>query len=97
MSKLEISRGLGIYQGGLMGAMIIHELGFIDAFLVNNEFSVLVKEDHASVKSQGDKEVTTELCEQIATQELKYKNFKIEKDGNCFYIYKEELNNDKVN
>lgn len=89
MSKLKISRGIGIYNGGLLGATLICKLGFIDAFLVNNEFSVLVSENHASVKAQGDKEVTTELCEQIATQELKYKKFKIDTDGNCFYIYNE--------
>lgn len=92
MKKLEINRGLGIYNGGLLGAAFIRQLGFIDAFLVNNEFSVLVKEDHASVKAQGDKEVTTELCEQIATQELKYEKFKIEKDGACFYIHRENYN-----
>lgn len=90
MKKLEISRSILNFNGGLLGRCMIAQCGFIDAFVVNNKFSVLVSEDHASIKAMESEPVTNELCRQVAEQELKYKDFIIKKDGNCFYIYNGE-------
>lgn len=93
-TKLEIRRSILNFKGGLLGRCMIAEYGFIDAFVVNNKFSVLVSKDHASVKAMDSEPVTEELCHQVAEQELGYKNFNIKQDGSCFYIYNEEQQND---
>lgn len=84
---LLISRDLGCFSGGLLGKCVIYQLGFIDAFMVDNEFSVLVSKDHASVKQQGRKRLTKSILNKIATEALGYKDFEIKKDGSCFYIF----------
>ena len=85
--KLEISRSILNFTGGLLGRCMIAEYGFIDAFTVNNKFSVLVSKDHASIKAMDSDPVTDELCCQVAEQELGYKEPNLKKDGNCFYVY----------
>ena len=87
MTKLEVSRSILNFKCGLLGRCMIGQAGFIDAFTINNEFSVLVSKDHASVKAMDREQVTEDICRQIATLELKYKDFTIEKDGNLWYIY----------
>lgn len=84
---IEVSRSILNFQGGFLGRITIAQCGFIDAFVVNNEFSVLVSENHASIKAMGNEPITDELCSEIAKQELGYEEFKIEQDGNCYYIY----------
>ena len=84
---LQISRDLGHFTGGLLGKFMIYQLGFNDAFMVDNEYSVLVAKDHASVKQQGKKRLTKSILNKIATEVLGYKDFEIKKDGSCFYIF----------
>lgn len=84
---LQISRDLGHFTGGLLGKCMIYQLGFNDAFMVDNEFSVLVSKDHASVKQRGKKRLTKSILSEIATDVLGYTDFEIKKDGSCFYIF----------
>lgn len=84
---LQISRDLGHFTGGLLGKCMIYQQGFNDAFMVDNEFSVLVSKDHASVKQQGKKRLTKSILSEIATDVLGYTDFEIKKDGSCFYIF----------
>lgn len=84
---LQISRSLGHFTGGLLGKCMVYQLGFIDAFMVDNEFSVLVSKDHASVKQQGEKRLTKSILSEIAIDVLVYTDFEIKKDGSCFYIF----------
>lgn len=87
MTKLEIRRSVLNFNGGLLGRAMIAKAGFVDAFTVNNKFSVLVSEDHFSVKAMDSEKVTNNICRQIAISELGYKDFEIKKDGNCWYVY----------
>lgn len=93
-TKLEIRRSILNFKGGLLGRSMIAQCGFIDAFTINNKFSVLISKDHASVKAMDSEPVTEELCRQVAKQELGYKKFNIKQEGSCFYIYNEEHQND---
>ena len=56
--KFEISRDLGHFTGGLIGKILLYSMGY-DGFVVNNEFSVIVSADHCSVKSFGDKKISS--------------------------------------
>lgn len=87
MTKLDLSRSILNFNGGILGRAFIAQAGFIDAFVVNSKFSVLVSKDHASVKAMDSEKVTEDICRQIASLVLKYKDFTIEKDGSCWYIY----------
>lgn len=87
---LQISRGLEHFTGGLIGKCMVYQLGFVDAFIVDNEFSVLVSKDHASVKQQGKRKLTRKILNQIAKEVLRYKVFSIKKDGKIYYIYNED-------
>ena len=91
---LQISRDLGHFTGGLIGKCMIYQLGFNDAFMVDNEFSVIVSKDHASVMQRGEKRLTESILNKIATKALGYKDFEIKKDGSCFYIFDKGYKND---
>lgn len=82
------------FTGGLLGKCMIYQMGFIDAFMVDNNFSVLVSKDHASVKQKGEKRLTKTILNEIATTVLGYKDFTTKKEGGCFYIYNNEYNKD---
>lgn len=90
MQNFKISRDLGHFNGGIIGKAMLMKYGFIDAFFVNNAFSVLVSKDHASVKAHDSEEITSELISKIA-EELGYKNYSVEKEDDSFvYIYRRE-------
>lgn len=92
---LQISRSLECFAGGLLGKCMVYQLGFNDAFMVDNEFSVLVSKDHASVKQQGEKRLTKSILSEIATDVLGYTDFEIKKDGSCFYIFNKGYKEDE--
>lgn len=91
---MRISRGLENFTGGLLGKAMVYQLGFVDAFMVDDEFSVLVSKDHASVQQKGKKRLTKAILNKIATEVLHYKDFTTKKEGNCFYIFNMEKADD---
>ncbi len=85
--KLQISRSIAHFNFGLLGRCFLSQLGFIDAFVVNDTWGVLVKQDHASMKHLDKKKIPIAIVRQIAREVLKYTKFSIEsyKEGR-FYI-----------
>ena len=81
---MNISRSINNFTGGLIGMAFIYSK-FKDAFIVDNDFSVLVSSDHCSVNSHSGKIIPKSLLKDIA-EYLDYKNYKIE-HRDCTYIY----------
>lgn len=87
MTDFTVSRSLNNFAGGLLGLAMLGEMGF-DGFVINNEYSVLVSKDHASIKSFSGDNVPEYIIEKLA-EYLKYKEYHVEtkKDDECVYIY----------
>ena len=85
--KLQISRSIMNFTGGLLGRCVLGELGYIDAFVVNDTWGVLVKQDHASMKNLDKKKIPIAIVRKIAREILKYTKFSIEScKESRFYI-----------
>jgi len=81
---MRIDRGIHIYAGGLLGACIVHRLGY-DAMIVDDKYSVLISQDHASIKSINHTQIPYKILKQIAKY-LGYQDYKIKKDGDLYFI-----------
>lgn len=94
--KLQISRSIAHFNFGLLGRCFLSQLGFIDAFVINNTWGVLVKQDHASIKHLDKKKIPIAVVRQIAHEVLKYDKFSIEshKEGRFYIIQKTGAQNE---
>lgn len=95
--KFIVSKGLEHFSGGLLGRLMLAQLGY-DGFVVNNEYSVLVSKDHCSVKSFTGQKIPNELIKKVA-EYLEYSKYHTE-EKDCLYIYNdnfEEKDNDTKN
>lgn len=81
---MRIDRGIHIYAGGLLGACMVKMLGY-DAMIVDNKYSVLISQDHASIKAINNIKPSNKILKQIAKY-LGYQDYKIKKDGDLYFI-----------
>ena len=88
MSKLTIDKGLGIYNGGLIGLCLMGHAGGSDGMIINNSISVFYIDGHWSLKKRtGKKTISIRTLNKIAREALGLSKFNIPRqEDNIYHI-----------